>query len=254
MIIIKSTQNEKIKEIKRLQSSKNFYWWEGTKFFAEILKLNVKVSFLIYSETFFATNTKLLNKINAENQLLVSDKVYESISCTVTPQGIGGLNKLPEIDFERLISLKRPCFYLAGVQDPGNVGTIVRIADAFNFGGVIYETRGASPYSEKAVRSSAGSILRVNCLAGDVKTINKFQRAGFSIFLLTPHCHNAKNIEKVEKNKLSKALFVLGQEGTGIDFEISGAEKVFLPMSGNAESLNVAVTAGIIGYLCNKEN
>lgn len=250
MIVIKSTQNEKIKEVKRLKSSKSFYWWEGTKFFKEILSLNVKVNFLVYSESFFANNSKDIDKVNAENRLMLSDRVFQSLSSTVTPQGIGGLNQTPSENFAALVNLNRPCFYLAGVQDPGNVGTIVRIADAFNFSGIIYEARGASPYSEKAVRSSAGAILRVNCLSGDVTTLRRLQSLGFYIFFLTPHKRQAKDIEKIEKNKLSKAVFVLGQEGSGIDFEVSGAERVFLSMSGNAESLNVAVTAGIIGYIC----
>lgn len=250
MIVIKSTQNEKIKEIKRLKSSKKLYWWEGTKFFKEILDLKVKVSFLVYSESFFSLNSKEIAKVDAENNLLLSDRVFQSLSSTVTPQGIGGLNQIQSGNFDVLVSLNRPCFYLAGVQDPGNVGTIVRIADAFNFSGIIYENRGASPYSEKAVRSSAGAILRVNCITGDVSTLHRLQSSGFHIFFLTPHKKHAKDIENVEKNKLLKAVFVLGQEGSGIDFEVSGSERLFLSMPGNAESLNVAVTAGIIGYLC----
>ncbi len=253
MMPIQSSQNEKIKELKKRQGERTFYWWEGERFFEEVMKCEVTPHTLVYTERFFDKKGAAMEKMPAQVKLCVSERVFKSVSFTEHPQGIGGLIDTPSFSLPELTVKNLPLFYLAGLQDPGNVGTIVRIAEAFGFGGVIYERRGVSPYNEKAVRSSAGSILRVKCLEGNSQTLTLLKKRGYNIFFLTPRDSGARYAETVKKKIGKKVVFVLGQEGRGIDFALDGAEKLYLPMSKDVESLNVAVAAGIIGYLTYNE-
>lgn len=250
MNVIQSAQNEKIKEIKQLQKNKNLYWWEGERFFLEVLKTSCNLKALVLTTHFLEKFGTEIKKIKSDNLLIVTDRIFSTISMTKAPQGIGGINFKQTFSLEDIIKEKAPVFYLAGLQDPGNVGTIVRIAEAFNFAGIIYEKRGASPFCEKAVRGSAGSILRVKVLQEGANVLATLQNLGYNVFLLTPHSKNATNIEKIEKKTILKAVFVLGQEGSGIDLQIPKAKNVYVPISENVESLNVAITAGIVGYIC----
>lgn len=247
--MITSPQNEKIKHIKLMQKTKDFYWWEGDKFFAEILKAHIMPEMIVLTKEFYNKNEKAVKSLGIKNVFVVSDAVFKSLSFTKSPQGIGGLNHVPQYCIKDFTKELKPCFYLAGVQDPGNVGTIIRVVDAFDLGGVIYEKRGAFPYNEKAVRSSAASILRVPCLLGDSETLKFMYEKGFFIFFLTPHRKEGKNIRDIESSILNRGVFVLGQEGKGIDFRLSEATNLYIPMAGKAESLNVAVTAGILAYI-----
>lgn len=249
-IIIESTKNEKIKEIKRLQIDKRFFWWEGERFFEELIRDKIPSEIMVVTENFLNKHNIKFDYELFKDILVVKEKVFKHISHTESPQGIGGLVTVPHFSLQDLVNKNSPIFYLAGIQDPGNVGTIVRVSDAFNISGIIYEKRGASPYSEKAVRSSAGSILRVRCVVGDSTTLTSLARQGYNVFFMTPNKNSAEDISKITKEELKKGVFVLGNEGSGIDFTLSVARNIFIPMTGRAESLNVATSATIVGFLC----
>lgn len=243
---IQSTKNDIIVEIKKVRQLEGFFWWEGIKFYEEVLAEKIIPQWLIVTEDVLMELKSKRFSIIAEKEVIVSEKVFQRLSFTKSPQGIGGIIKIKKHSFHELINKKSPIFYLGGLQDPGNVGAIIRIADAFGFGGIIYERRGASPYNEKAVRGSAGSILRMPCVGVDsYEVLFNCERP---IFFLTPHLDNAESIENVDKNRLKCGVFVLGMEGKGIDFKIDKAEYVYIPMREKVESLNVAVSAGIVAY------
>lgn len=248
MSVVTSANNEKIKEIKRLRKEGEFYWWEGRKFFEEIVKENTPLELLVVSDGLLNAENIIL-KIHARQVLTVSEKVFKSLSFTESPQGVGGLIKIPRNALDILKKWDGPIFYLAGVQDPGNVGSIVRIADAFGLSGIIYEKRGASPFNEKAVRASAGSILRVRCVEADREALKMLIKSGNEVFILSPHAEGGVNMAELVSLRKKKTVFVLGQEGRGVDFKIEGAKKIYIPMSGHIDSLNVAITAGIVGFL-----
>lgn len=250
MKVIESTKNEKVKEIKRLQIDKRFFWWEGERFFEELIKDKIQSEIMVVTEKFLNKHKIYFDSKIFKDILVVKETVFNHISHTESPQGIGGLVTVPHFSLKELVNKDSPIFYLAGIQDPGNVGTIVRVSDAFNFSGIIYEKRGASPYSEKAVRSSAGSILRVKCVIGDATTLTSLARQGYAIFFMTPDKNSAEDISKIAKEELKKGVFVLGNEGSGIDFKLSVARNIFIPMTGRTESLNVAASATIVGFLC----
>ncbi|MCX7991656.1 MAG: RNA methyltransferase [Proteobacteria bacterium] len=244
MKLISSVQNETIKNVIKLRED-DFFWWEGYNFYNEIIKEKIEVEILFVEEEFYLK--KLGNKISLKfkDGYLVSKRVFQKLSFTRSPQWIGGMIRKPSYRLDEVLKKGENFFYLAGLQDPGNVGAIVRIADAFSFDGIVFEKRGVSPYNEKSVRASAGSILRVPCLEGDTCFLYKFREEGYRIFFLTTST-TAKKIVKVRFG--DKNVFVLGQEGQGIDFDFEGKEDIAVPMKRGVDSLNVSVTAGIVAF------
>lgn len=248
MKIITSPKNEAIKAALKLKD-KDYFWWEGLNFYNEIEKERKEVEILFIEEEIFRDRLNESINIKSKEIFIVSQRVFEKLSSTKSPQGIGGLIKRPSYNIENLIKEGGNIFYLAGLQDPGNVGAIIRIADAFGFSGIIYEKRGACPFNEKSVRSSTGSILRVPCLEGDIVSLCQLKESGFNIFFLTASSKVSKNIYEIKSNR--KNVFVLGQEGKGIDIAFDYKEDIYIPIKEGVDSLNVSVTAGIVGFYIN---
>lgn len=248
MRFINSVKNEIVKETLKIREQ-DFFWWEGFNFFNEIEKVGCEVERVFIENEVF--EDKLKDKIGPKfkNVFIVSKKVFEKLAFTKSPQGVGGIIKKARYNLKELIKDKGSFFYLAGLQDPGNVGAILRIADAFGFKGIIYEKRGASPYNEKSVRASAGSILRVPTLEGDINTLSDLKRYGYEIFFLDVSSKSAKKIQEIKIS--DKNVFVLGQEGQGIDLDFKEKLDVYIPMKKDVDSLNVAVTAGIVAFYAN---
>ncbi len=245
MKAITSIHNEKIKEVLKLRD-KDFFWWEGYNFYTEILKEGTFVENIFVEEDFYKNQLRERLDINYGESFIVSKRVFEKLSFTQSPQWIGGIIEKPNYNANGLLKKGGDFFYLAGLQDPGNVGAIIRIADAFHFKGIIYERRGSSPYNEKSVRSSTGSILRVPCIEGNIDTLYSFKEAGYGIYFLTSSSNIAKDINKIGFKK--RNVFVLGQEGQGIDINFQHKEDVYIPISKKVDSLNVSVTAGIVAF------
>ncbi len=249
MTVITSQNNENIKHIKKIREDNNFFWWEGIKFFNEVIKESVKVKYLVITQKHFLKHEKLMKNLCIENKIIVSEKVFEKMSYTKTPQGVGGIIERKKWTIEEILTKAGAIFFLDGLQDPGNVGTIIRIADAFGFAGVLYKKNGASPYNEKAVRSSAGSILRVPCYCIEDNDIEKLTTQKRPLYLLDADATNAMSIKQIQKESLKNGIFFLGKEGTGLETPIPKATKIYIPIKKHVDSLNVAVTAGILAYI-----
>ncbi len=254
MNYINSLKSEEIKKIKRIREERCFYWWEGFKFFSEVLREKEPIVHLVITEKNYKTLKHQINNLDGDKIFVVSDQVFKKISYTVTPQGIGGILKKKTIKLSDLFSENKPIFFLDGLQDPGNVGTIVRVADAFNFSGIIYRNNGVSPYHEKAVRSSAGSIIRVPCYCINDEELNTLFEIDRPLFLLEPNTNESYNILQVDKEELKRGIFFLGKEGSGLNVKIFGAKKIYISMKNSVDSLNVAITAGIVGFLAGQTN
>lgn len=171
---------------------------------------------------------------------VLSEPLFDDISDTETPQGILGFFEVPWAPVSDILGDDR-IVILDGLQDPGNVGTIVRTAEAFGFTGMIVMPATASPFSSKAVRASMGSCLGVRIARGDVHDVKRLP-------------HRILALAAAGKTALSPRLFVektavcLGQEAAGVSREIVALshDTVRIPMPGRTESLNVAVAAGIV--------
>ncbi len=171
--------------------------------------------------------------------LLISDKLLNNIADTSTPQGILMVVDRPKASLSD-IKMFDELIILDGVQDPGNVGTIIRTAEAFGIQGIIITKECASPFSQKAIRSSMGSCFGVKIVHASADEIKNLPHTIFSFDL-------------GGKEPFSRALFkgkialCFGQEGSGISKEILkiSHKRIYIPMKGHTESLNVAVSAGI---------
>ena len=168
----------------------------------------------------------------------LSDDVFDHVSETRQPQGVIGLFERPR-SFAAAILARRDTVVVAldGVQDPGNVGTIVRLAAAFDAAGVLLLPGCADPFGPKAIRSSAGAILNVPVAS---VTARELIDVGIPLFAADAS-GNAIDPPK------SNAVLVFGNEGAGVSEELlRHATPIAIPMSSRVESLNVASSAAVL--------
>ncbi|NLY44679.1 MAG: RNA methyltransferase [Tissierella sp.] len=256
MLEISSSQNSLIKEIKGLNRKKNrwknrLFIIEGIKIIEEAIINGIKIKSILFSDGFLDSEEGSVfyeGIKNRDNLVKINDSLFNSISDTENPQGIMAIcefnvRNLSEVDY-----LNKPSIlFLDGVQDPGNMGTIIRTADAFNIDGIILGEGSVDPYNLKVVRSTMGSIFRVPLYICDssIETIIQLKNKGFDIL--------ATSLEGgaiYDSDFNSKFLCVIGNEANGVNPKILDmADRcIKIPMPGNAESLNAGVAASIIMY------
>ncbi len=235
MQTLTSRHNPLYKELIALKKDKGVMLLEGKRLVVDALERGIKPRMVAVSQGY-----EEVQSLPLPPDAIMSDMLFAGICETETPQGVLAFFQVPWTDMEDLMDQER-IVILDGLQDPGNVGTIVRTAEAFGFSGMIILNGTASPFSGKAVRASMGSCLGIRiarCAAGDL------ERLPHRILALT--ARGSKD--------LSPALFepkvaiCLGREAEGISREILDIcyDTVSIPMKGATESLNVAVAAGIV--------
>ncbi|ASZ09014.1 RNA methyltransferase [Mesoplasma chauliocola] len=244
---ITSTSNNKIKEIvkirddKKFQSEKKAFFIEGLHMVEEAIKRN------IVFEIF--TKENMLERIENVNEIrttLISDSVAEKISSTKTNQGIFAICELieNEIDYSENILL------LDQIQDPGNMGTLIRSAACFNFQTVIASSNSVSFYNPKVLRSTQGNLFSVNLVNDDlIKTINNLKQKNFLI-IGTVLNNDSKPFKKTEFNQNQKYALIIGNEAKGINHDLYSLIdiNINIEMSNEVESLNAAIAGSIIMY------
>jgi TrmH family RNA methyltransferase len=168
----------------------------------------------------------------------VTAEVFDSLAETRQPQGVIGLFARPRTTVRQILDrVDTVAVALDGVQDPGNVGTIVRLAAAFDAAGVLLLPGCADPFGPKAIRSSAGAILTV-----PVATITARELLDSGVPLIATAMSGA-----IADPPPSRAVLLFGNEGSGVSAELVGrATAISIPMSGRVESLNVASSAAIL--------
>lgn len=188
--------------------------------------------------------------------LRTTDRLFEGIAATEHPQGIAALVRPRETSFDDLVRGDVPLVVvLAGVQDPGNVGTVVRSAEAFGATGFAATRGTADPWSSKALRASAGSALRLPLLRGMAPAVllAQLRVAGLTIFAATsksaPRDANVIPVESAQQLRAPCAIFI-GSEGAGLapENERSADARIAIPMVAGVESLNAGVAASVILY------
>jgi len=254
---ITSTKNPLVKEIKSLHKKKgrvknSAFIIEGIKIINEALENNYPLEKIIYTDKLFDNNDgeKLLNRIKDKYELVyVSDNVFNEISDTETPQGILAVAQL-KYKVADEISLNNNPFllYLDEVQDPGNMGTIIRTADAFNVDGVIISEGCADPYNPKVVRATMGSIFRTPLFFASkgLDTLIKLKDKGIKIY--SSSLEGSIPIYKADYS--GGLVLVIGNESKGVsrDIQLMSDILIKIPMPGKAESLNAGVAASIMMY------
>ncbi len=241
-MIITSRDNQTIKEIIKLKDKKfreNSYLVEGIKQVREAIKENAKIEKIVISEDF--ENKDAFKDFEC---IEVSTKIFRDMTDTKTPQGVLAVvakNKNKEIDYSKDFLI-----ILDNIQDPGNLGTIIRTADSCDLGQVIVSTDTVDSYSPKVIRSTMGSSFRINVIERNlVETIKEIKAHGFEIIVTS--LQTDKSIYDVD---YSKKAIIIGNEAKGVRDEIMNEAdlKVKIPMLGKTESLNASIAAGVMMY------
>ena len=244
MELITSAKNPKILAWKSLQEKKgrdaqDAFLVEGTKMVRESFSSGFDVLALLIREDY----TLSFSVPEQTPVWHLSSGAFSAVSETRTPQGIAAVlsRKLNPLSGKRFIALD-------AVQDPGNVGTIIRTADAAGFDGVILGKECADIFSPKVLRSTMGSIFRMGFSMPDdlASFLRDLRTRGFSI--LSSQLDGDLFYER--ENVSDSFVLVIGNEGNGIseDVKREATHRLRLPMRGGAESLNAAVAAGIMMY------
>lgn len=252
--IIRSKENEFIKNIKKLKEKKyrdikKEFVVEGIKLVAEAIQENANIKQIVICENCKNTDAiskKLMYEIAKFECIYVSKDVFKLISNTDTPQGILAVieisNKEKNIDYSQDIIL-----VLDNIQDPGNLGTILRTADSIGLNQILVSKGTADCYNPKVVRSTMGAIFRINIIECDdlEKTLKQIQKHKFKVVVSSLQTENS--LYDIDFNK--KAI-VIGNEANGVEQNVQNLadEKIKIPMLGKTESLNASVATGIILY------
>lgn len=255
MEVIKSKDNKTVKYITKLINSAKFrreesrFVTEGVRLCEEALKNNAHIDFLVCSVSATNKYSDAIMKLNkcAENTLYVDDRIFSAMSDTKTPQGVLCVIKTLDKQF-CFDTIKKNGILLAldSIQDPSNLGTILRSADALGVSGVVLSSTCCDIFSPKVVRGSMGAVFRVPFyITADLSFfISEFNNYGTSYACVLDD--SAVTINKIKFT--SPSLSVIGNEGNGISQQVIKAcsSKLYIPMHNNAESLNAAVAASII--------
>lgn len=254
--MIESTSNAGIKQVIGLmekaknRKKENAFVVEGPRMVFEtsvhlLKKVYVSESF----EPSAAEEKKLLGF--AQQSVFVeevSEKVMKAMTDTVTPQGILAVVEKPVYELADLLKGTPLLLVLETIQDPGNLGTILRTAEGAGVTGVVMSKDTVDLFSPKVVRSTMGSLYRMPYFVTEdlQKTIEDLKKSGITFF--AAHLQGKKCYDECDYSKPS--AFLIGNEGNGLTDEIAALadEKILIPMHGKLESLNAAVAASILSY------
>ncbi len=249
--MITTNQNKQIKQILKLKKNarerrkQKLFIVEGIRMFEEIPKERLFKVFV--TEEFWETHRDLFAEQEPE---VVSAQIMKEISDTMTPQGVIALVKMQEYQMEDLLGTKdkKPLLVvLENIQDPGNLGTILRTGEGAGITGVIMTKDTVDIYNPKVIRSTMGSVFRVPFIYIEqaeeaIDFLKKNQIATYAAHL------DGTNYTK--ENFKSAAAFFIGNEGNGLSRYMSKAadKMIKIPMCGKVESLNAAMASGLLVY------
>lgn len=242
---ITSRQNPLMTRVRKLVSSRSFrrtegeYLCDGVKLLEEAVKWNAPLTTVIVSE-----GQELPELPNGVRTVEVPGDVMRSISPMETPQGALMLCRMPSLSLPERLEGKR-YLVLDGLQDPGNVGTIWRTADAFGADGLILVRNCADPFNPKTTRASMGAAFRLPVYETDEATLKaRLDEAGLALFATALR---ADTVE-LEQADLSNCAVVIGSEGKGVSDELLAlcGQTIKIPMESTCESLNAAMAAGVV--------
>ncbi len=281
--MITSSSNGRIKNIARLQKSskarkeQGVFVLEGIKMFAEAVKYG-RVQEVYVSESFMALYGELLEKgkgavspkenslqagilsqmkragddwLAAYNLEVVGDSVFNKLSETVTPQGMLAVAQMPEREFLDEGNI----LVLDGVQDPGNLGTILRTAEAAGIAGVALSKDSADVFNPKVIRATMGGIFRVpfrvcEDIVSEVEGFKQSVGPGGENYRVYGAALGEGCVEYTEPDYTRPSVVVIGNEAKGISTPVMNIldKRVQIPMAGKVESLNAAVAASVLMF------
>lgn len=239
-MLITSVDNKKIKRYDSLKNSKDrkkegLFIVEGSHMCYEANKYGLLVDLIVLENTDIPFNY-------AGEITYVTEKVMKKLSSLTNPTNFIGVCRI--IDNKEIIG--NHILILDDIGDPGNIGTIIRSANAFNIDTIILSNSSVDVYNDKVLRGTQGMIFNMNIVYGDLMDIiPKLRDNGYTI--LGTNVNNGVDVRDV---KVSKYALIMGNEGSGVRDEIQRMcdKNLYIKMNSNCESLNVGVATGILLY------
>lgn len=259
--VITSNKNKKIKEISSLQKQKKArtesgcFCVEGVRIVCDVIRSASELIREIYlSESFRegANSEEIIRfaKESGTEVYIVRDDLFSAMCETVTPQGVLAVVRQPKTDYEKLINKEGSIklLVLEDIQDPGNLGTMVRTAEAAGISGIIMSKGTVDIFSPKVTRSTMGSVFRVPFMYTEnlCETLDLLRKDGIEVY--AAYLHGGVPYEEVAYSE--RAAVLIGNEGNGLSEEAvaHASRNVYIPMAGEVESLNAAIAAALMMF------
>ncbi len=230
---------------------------EGLRILEEAIRSGLRFSAVFFRESAQDRAERLLPQIGAQVEtLLLPDKLFDSLVPSESPQGVAALVRLKDFSLDDILERLQvgPIVVLAGLQDPGNQGTILRSSEAFGSAGVVLGEGTVSPFNSKVVRASAGSVFRLPIIHthgrsahGKLEEVSDKLRAR-SVRLIATSSHKGTVLDQADLKGATAIFF--GNEGAGLPRDVMSKmdEVVAIPHTPQVESLNAGVAASIVLY------
>ena len=254
--IIESKQNARLKELRKAldhpgRHERGLVGIEGPNLIGEALRAGLRVDCLFVGGESPAVAIEDLQAIADMDILLCPGDILDSFVTTESPQPSAALVEMPNWTWANVLGtgngITPLIVVLAGIQDPGNLGTIIRSAEAFGAAGVVCLPGTVNAWNPKAVRASAGSVFRLPVLsAGEEETLEQLRGAGVRVLATT-----AQGAQAADMVDLARPVaLVIGNEGNGIPVDLAAQADgaITIPCPGPVESLNAAVAASVLLY------
>lgn len=260
-MMITSLTNQKVKQVAlwqrkaRERREAGVFLAEGFKMFEEAPQTSVLEVYLTEDALDRAEGDfKLCDKLRDTGYEEVSEEVFRKMTDTQSPQGILTVLRQPSYSLEELLA--QPCpllVILEDLQDPGNLGTILRTAEGAGVTGVIMSSRTADLFNPKTIRATMGSVYRVPFLYADSLelTINSLRNSGVKIYA----AHLEGEVYYDTFSFREPTAFLIGNEGQGLRRDTADLADAYLkiPMEGRVESLNAGVAASLLMYEAHRQ-
>lgn len=224
------------------------YFVEGDRIVKDTLSLAAEnISFILFSSSYFENNRDFcLSLQNTTECYITTDKLFAEVSDTKTPQGILMVLSVKSSSLDDF-SNDGNILILDSIQDPGNMGTIIRCAEAMGIRSVFLTKGSTDIYSPKVLRSAMGSAFRTDFYFVNTEDLYMLKNRGYKLYSAALS-ENTVSLENVKPEK--KAAIIIGNEANGISDEILEISDylIKIPMAGKIESLNAAIAAAIVMY------
>lgn len=245
---------------RKKRQSAGVFIFEGIKLFCEAVSRGVEFESVIFTPSNKELCLSKLTEYRDTFRLIeVNEGVYQKLSSEKSPSGIFCVAKAIDKIHKTATIYRRENsgakIVLSCLQDPGNLGTVIRTASAFSFDEIIIDSGSVDIYNEKTVRASMGTVFsqKITRVENCSQAIEELQKSGYTVYgaALT---ENSVPLNKVECNK--STCFVIGNEGHGLDTSLLECcdGSVIIPMPGGAESLNASIAASLLMWECIKND
>jgi TrmH family RNA methyltransferase len=255
--MITSTSNQQMKQIKDLlgkakeRKKQKCFVAEGIRMVSETPADRLV---RIYVSESFYKNPPALRGLDIGQAVVVQDQVFRQISDTQTPQGIMAVVRQAQTTLDEILQKPDPLLlFLENIQDPGNLGTMMRTAEGAGVTGVIMSRDTVDIYNPKTVRATMGSLYRmpVVCVDDFCEAVRQAEKAGISIY--AAHLKGTATYDRMDYCKATG--FMIGNEGNGLTEEAANTATGYIriPMAGQLESLNAAVAGAVLMYEASRQ-